>query len=75
MTIIGMLRAPGNRGADQGAGLGHVHRKAEEGVTLVLGVSTDDNAARCVPQPRDAACLLPGALRRAGEGGREQVPL
>ncbi|WP_239313031.1 MULTISPECIES: glycosyltransferase [unclassified Frankia] len=56
------VRAPGNRGVDQGAGLGRVHRKAEEGVTLVLGVSTDDNTARCVPQPRDAASLLPVAL-------------
>ncbi|WP_239310426.1 hypothetical protein, partial [Frankia sp. Cj3] len=61
LTVRG-VRAPGNRGVDQGAGLGRVHRKAEEGVTLVLGVSTDDNAARCVPQPRDAASLLPGAL-------------
>ncbi len=28
-----------------------------------LWVSTDDNVARCVPQPRDAASLLPVALR------------
>ncbi len=60
---------------DQGAGLGCVHRKAAEGATLVREVSTDEpgypriaqrwmgsDAARCVPQPHDAASLLPGAL-------------
>ncbi len=65
LTVRG-VRAPGNRGVDQGAGLGCVHRKAAEGVTLVLGVSTDDNTARCVPQPRDAASLLPEPLKLGG---------
>ncbi|WP_239374552.1 hypothetical protein, partial [Frankia sp. Cj5] len=42
--LPGALRAPGSRGVDQGAGLGCVHRKAEEGATLVLG---GDRRQRC----------------------------
>nr|WP_239376441.1 ATP-binding protein [Frankia sp. Cj5] len=59
---LGTLRAPGNRGVDQGAGLGCVHRKAAEGVTLVLGGDRRQRGEVRAPAPRRRGPLLPCAL-------------
>ncbi len=46
------LRAPGNRGVDQGVGLGCVHREAAEGDTLVVGVDRRQRREVRAPAPR-----------------------
>ncbi len=70
---ISRVRAPGSRGVDEGAGLGCVHREARGGRHRRLWVSTDDNVARCVPRPRDAASLLPVALSAGFHKRRTQI--
>ncbi len=72
-TVQRPLRAPGSKGVDQGAGLGCVHREAEEGGTGGVGCRptepgypclaqrwTGSDDARCVPEPRDAASPVAG---------------
>ncbi len=48
----GSVRAPGNRGVDQGVGLGCVHREAAEGITLVLGGDRRQRGEVRAPAPR-----------------------
>ncbi len=67
------FRAPGNRGVDQGAGLGHVAREAEEGATLVLGGDRRQHSEvrartprRRVPYCRSLLRLLSVAAVRFG---------
>ncbi len=54
-TAAKWLRAPGNRGVDQGAGLGCVHREAAEGATLALGVDRRQRGEVRAPAPRRRA--------------------
>ncbi len=70
---VEQLRAPGNRDVDQGAGLGCVHRKAEEGVTLVLGCRPTTTQRGAHPSPATPRPLVPDALREGALDDRGQA--
>ncbi len=59
------LRAPGNRGVDQGTGLGHVDREAKEGGTGGVGCRPTTTTRGACPSPATPRPLLPVALTGA----------
>ncbi len=69
----GALRAPGNRGVDQGAGLGCVHREAAEGATLVLGGDRRQHSEVRAPAPRRRVPIAGRSKCRPLSGGPVQA--